>query len=95
MAVVCFNELFKRKCTVEIEPGNITVTSMLCRKSVHDIEHMAQLIKNFSAESVVLIPLRAQMRTRSYLDNMLSGEEFRDAILRMAEYKKKYGIEFP
>jgi len=72
----------------------IRLNTVLCRKNVHCIEHMAQLTKHFGAESVVLIPLRVQVRTRSYLDNMLSGEEFREAILCMAEYKSKYGIEF-
>ncbi len=72
----------------------LRINTVLCRKNVHDIEHMAKLTKHFDAESVVLIPLRAQVRTRSYLDNMLSGREFRDAILQMAEYKEKYGINF-
>ncbi len=72
----------------------LRINTVLCRNNVNDIEHLAQLTQEFGAESVVLIPLRAQVRTQSYLQNMLSGEEFCAAIQRMAGYKEKYGINF-
>ncbi len=72
----------------------LRINMVLCRKNLKDLEHMAKLTQQFNAESVVLIPLRAQVRTKAYLDNMLSGQEFCQAIQQMVTYKEKYGINF-
>lgn len=79
----------------EVNPDiRLRINTVLCKRNVNDMEHLAKLTKELNAESIVLIPLRTQVRTGEFLESMMTGREFRDAILRMAEYKEKYGIKF-
>jgi MoaA/NifB/PqqE/SkfB family radical SAM enzyme len=72
----------------------LRLNTVLTKENVDDLEHLAKLTQQLGAESITLIPLRPQVRNASIRNQMLSANEFRDAIESMVRYKQKYGIKF-
>lgn len=72
----------------------LRLTTVLTRENKNQMHELGEICKSVDAESITVIPLRPQVRDSKIMDEMITGEEFKQVIESLIETKEKLGIRF-
>ena len=72
----------------------IRLTTVLTKENRGQMYELGEICTSVGAESITIIPLRPQVRIQTMLDEMVSGEEFKEVIEDLIKAKEKLGINF-
>jgi MoaA/NifB/PqqE/SkfB family radical SAM enzyme len=76
-------------------PGiKIRINTVLTKENIKDLEYLCKLTLELKAESITFIPLRPQVRNLKMREQMLSSQQFKEVLIELTNYKKKYNINF-
>lgn len=72
----------------------LRLNTVLTKETVQSIESVFSLGAKIRAESITFIPLRPQVRDGSIKEKILTATEFKVAVEKMLECKRKYHVDF-
>jgi MoaA/NifB/PqqE/SkfB family radical SAM enzyme len=72
----------------------IRVNTVLTKRNYRNIEKLFLFAKTYHLDYINFIPLKPQVRVKEVKNEMLTAEEYDEAVNEMVRFRKKYNVKF-